>query len=64
MADLNDILGKTKKIQQLEQIDLDGICEECFWPLNHGFYNKDAKKLKVVCVNDHERTLDWDMGDG
>lgn len=60
MGSLDDILGKGKK-QSQEIIEVDGICEECFWPLDRGTYDAKNKKLTIVCSNEHVRTIDWDM---
>lgn len=61
MADIGDILGKKKHNSKEERIDIDGICEECYWPLDYGFYDAKNHKLRIVCVNSHERTIDWNM---
>ena len=60
MTDIDDILGRSSK-EETMSIDIDGICEECYWSLDHGFYSEKSKKLTIVCVNNHERTIDWDM---
>ena len=65
MADLRDIFNKKKEaLTQGDKLDVNGICEECFWPIDHGFYDSKNKKLKMVCSNGHETTIDWDMGNG
>lgn len=61
MADLGDILGKKKQNQDLQYVELDGMCEECYWPLDHGYFNAKKNTLLIVCLNGHERTIDWDM---
>lgn len=60
MPDLSDILGKRPE-ESGERIEIDGMCEECYWPLSHGFYDTKHKKLKMVCVKQHETTIDWEM---
>jgi hypothetical protein len=64
MANLDDIIGKKEKSFDGEAVDVGGICEECFWPLDHGWHNKKLKKLKIVCEKGHERIIDWDANDG
>jgi hypothetical protein len=61
MANLNDIFNKKKLNQENQFVEVDGMCEECYWPLDHGYYDAKNKKLKIVCLNNHERTIDWDM---
>jgi hypothetical protein len=65
MGNLDDIL-KNRQMAKDESLPLvvDGICEECYWPLNYGFYDSKKKKLRIVCTQGHERTIDWDMKDG
>lgn len=64
MADLDDIIGKKTTEKDSLALDVDGICEECYWPLNHGFYDDKKKKLRIVCTQGHERVIDWDLGGG
>lgn len=62
MANLDDILAnKSSTEDESSPIDIGGICEVCFYPLDHGFYDEKRKKLRIVCTQGHERIIDWDM---
>jgi hypothetical protein len=63
VADLNDLFKSKASEPEPDdnRIDIDGMCEECYWPLSYGIYDSTNKKLKLVCINGHESNIDWEF---
>lgn len=54
MDSINDMLGSAQpKRPEGEPIDLDIVCEHCFWPCEKVFYNREKKLLTAICPNEH-----------
>lgn len=64
MADIEDIVSKGKQIKQQERIAVDGMCGECYFPMDYGLYDPVNKKMTLVCVKEHESVIDWEFLDG
>lgn len=58
MAELSDLFGAK---DNEERIDVNGMCEQCYWPVDYGLHDKKTNKLKIVCVNGHETMIDWNI---
>jgi hypothetical protein len=71
MVDLNDILGKAKKVKEQERLAIDGMCgyqiafgESCYFPYDYGIYDPVNKKMTIICIKKHETVISWEMPDG
>lgn len=49
--------GVEKSTPHLIEVEIDTNCEECFAPADKVYYNKENKRLIVICENNHERSV-------
>lgn len=63
MASMDEIMKKTQPVES-ETIEIDGMCEECFYPFEWARYYPKTKTLECHCVNDHVIKVAMDLGNG